>query len=121
MAESSWMVRAHGVSEACVHGVSRARVHGVCWERMTSSGSVGIFQDKDNFEDLEGGEAGRWVDPLAKLQIRGSKQPNLTRSNKLQEKNLGYFCGDFRIWTKNNKIKLANGGMGLQDVNQPCS
>ena len=31
----------------------------------------------------------------------------------------GYFCGDFWSWTKNNKIKLANGGMGLQDVNKP--
>ena len=95
MAESSWMVHAHGVSEARVHGVLRARVHGVRWERMTSFGSVGIFQDKDNFINLEGGEAGRWVDPLAKLQIRGSKQPNLRRSNNLQEFSLGYFCGDF--------------------------
>ena len=43
-------------------------------------------------------------------------------SDKLQEIFFwGYFCGDFGIWTKNNKIKLANGGMGLQDVNQPCS
>ena len=103
MAESFWMVRAHGVSEARGHGVSRARVHGVCWERMTSSGSMGIFQDKDNFEDLEGGEAGRWVDPLAKLQIRGSKQPNLIRSNKLQGIFLGYFVGIFEFGRKTTK------------------
>ena len=95
MAESFWMVRAHGVSEARVHGVSRARVHGVCWERKKSSGSVGIFQGKAIFKGSEGGEAGRWVDPLAKLQIRGSKQPNLTRSNKLQEKFLGLFLWGF--------------------------
>ena len=34
MAESSWMVRADGVSEARVHGVPMACVHGVSRERM---------------------------------------------------------------------------------------
>ena len=34
MAESFWMARAHGVSEARVHGVPMARVHGVSREQM---------------------------------------------------------------------------------------
>ena len=87
-----------------VHGVSRARVHGVFWERMKNSRSVGIFKAKANFEDLKGGEAGRWVDPLAKHQFRGPKQPNLTRSNKLQEKKFGaIFVGIFELGRKTTK------------------
>ena len=103
------------------HRVSRARVHEVCWERMNSSGSEGICQDKDNFEDLDGGEEGRWVDPLAKLQIRGSKQPNLTRSNKLQEKKFGLFLWGFSNLGEEQQYQASKWGMGLQDVNQPCS
>ena len=95
MAETSWIARVHGVSEARVHGVSRALVHGVCCERMNSSGSEGIFQDKDNFEDLEGGEARRWVDPLAKHQICGSNQPNLRRSTNCKKNFWGYFWWGF--------------------------
>ena len=87
-------------------------MHGVCWERMTSSGSVGIVQDKDNFEGLEGGEAGRWVDPLAKLQIRGSKQPNLTRSNKLQEKFLGLFLWGFSNLDEKQQNQASKWGDG---------
>ena len=83
-----------------------------------------IFEKWPNSVDFVMGRVGmvgEGLDPLAKHQIHGPKQPNLTRSNKLQEKICGHFCGDFRIWTKNNKIKLANGGIGLQDVNKPCS
>ena len=94
-AEAHWKGRAHGVWLARVHGVPMARVHGVLEERMNSSGSVGKNQGEVKFEGWKVGEDGRGVDLLAKHQIRGSKQPNLTRSNKLQEKFWGYFWWGF--------------------------
>ena len=35
-------------------------------------------------------------------------QQNFMKTHKSQEKNWSYFCGDFWIRTKNNKIKLEN-------------
>ena len=103
MAETSWIARAHRVSEARVHGVPMARVHTVFYEQTNCSDPVVISKFLAKFKWWKGGDEDGGVDPLAKHQIRGPKQPNLTRSNKLQEKKLGYFCGDFRIWTKTTK------------------
>ena len=69
MAESPWIVRAHGVSEAHVHGVPMGRVHGVLCERPKCSGYVVISKIEDKFDGWMGGEDGRGVDPLAKHQI----------------------------------------------------
>ena len=42
-----------------------------------------------------GGDDGGGVDPLAKHQIRGSNQPNLTRSTNCKKKFWGYFWWGF--------------------------
>jgi hypothetical protein len=102
MAELLCMARAHGVSDARVHGVPMARVHGVpmarvhgaFWERKNTFGSVDFCKILAKINGWVGGERWKGVDPLVKHQIRGSNQPNLTRTNKLQEKIWGYFwCG----------------------------
>ena len=72
MAESFWMARAHGVSEARVHGVPMARVHGVLEERMNSSRSVGKLDFEVKFEGWKVGDGARGVDLLTKHQIHGS-------------------------------------------------
>ena len=61
------------------------------------------------FQWGKGGDDGGGVDPLAKHQIRGSKEPNLTRSTNCKKNFGAIFGGDFRIRTKNNKIKLESG------------
>ena len=99
MAESPWMVRAHGVSEAPVHtgphGVPMASVHGVLCERLKSSRSMVISKFETKFDGWMNGEDGRGVDLLAKHQIHGSNQPNLTRSTNCKKTFLGYFWWGF--------------------------
>ena len=95
MAEIPWIVRANGVSEARVHRVPMAYVHGVLCERTNCSDPVVISEILAKFERWKGGDEDSGVDPLAKHQIRGSKQPNLTRSTNCKKKFWGYFWWGF--------------------------
>ena len=67
----------------------------------------GNFVERPNSVDFvvgRGGIVGEGLDPLAKHQIHGPKQPNLTRSNKLQEKKFGaIFVGIFELGRKTTK------------------
>ena len=85
----------------------------------------GNLWGKAKFGGFRGGNGGDcWGGARSTCQT-SNPWTKTTKSHKIQQiarKFFGaIFVGNFRIWTKNNKIKLANGGMGLQDVNQPCS
>ena len=54
------------------------------------------------------GKLGEMLDPLETKQIHGSKSTKHHQTNKSQKKIGAIFGGDFRIRTKNNKIKLEN-------------
>ena len=62
---------------------------------------------RPKFEQFRGWKEekiGEMLDPLETKQIYGSKQPNLTRSNKLQEKKFGaIFVGIFELGRKTTK------------------
>ena len=122
MAESFWRVRAHwgkwiscaqGPDGPCARGALRAD------ELLLIHGNPQVF---GQFRRKE-----RWGS--RKIGRSTCQTPNSwtkkTKSHKIQQiarKFFGaIFCGDFRICTENNKIKLASGGMGLQDVNKPFS
>ena len=55
---------------------------------------------------------GEGLDPLAKQQIHGPKQPNLTRSNKLQEKILGLFLWGFSNLDEKQQNQASKWGDG---------
>jgi hypothetical protein len=58
------------------------------------------------------GEGWESVDPVAKHEICGPKQQNLTRSNKCKKNWYGYFCGDFRNWDKTKQNQARKWGVG---------
>ena len=63
-------------------------------------------------------EIGEKLDLPATHEIRGSNPTELHHTNKSQKK-LGLFLwGNFRIRTKNNKIKLENKERGLRNRDQ---
>ena len=60
----------------------------------------------DGFHGWKMGKLGEMLDPLETKQIHGSNPTKLTQTNKSQKKIGAIFGGDFRIRTKNNKIRL---------------
>ena len=59
------------------------------------------------------GIVGEGLDPLAKHQIHGPKQPNLTRSNILQEKKIwGYFLWGFSDLDEKQQNQASKWGDG---------
>ena len=65
-----------------------------------------IFGERPNSVDFVVGRVGivgEGLDPLAKHQIHGPKQPNLTRSNKLQDFFWAIFVGIFEFGRKTTK------------------
>ena len=76
----------------------------------------GEMQDFEDFVVRRVGIVGEGLDPLAKHQIHGPKQPNLTRSNKLQEKILGLFLWEF----SNLDEKQQNQASKLEDGTPRC-
>ena len=74
-----------------------------------------IFGEKPNSVDFVVGRVGivgEGLDPLAKHQIHGPKQPNLTRSNKLQEKILGLFLWGFSNLDEKQQNQASKWGDG---------
>jgi hypothetical protein len=74
----------------------------------------GIFWEMAKFGGFRGGKGGdEGVGARSTCQTT-NPWTKTTKSHKIQQiaRKIfgGYFCGDFRIRTKNNKIKLANGG-----------
>ena len=62
----------------------------------------------DEFRGWKVGKLGEMLDPLETKKIHGSKSTKHHQTNKSQK--IGaIFGGDFRIRTKNNKIKLESG------------
>ena len=73
------------------------------------------FGEKQNSVDFVVGRVGivgEGLDPLAKHQIHGPKQPNLTRSNKLQEKFLGLFLWGFLNLDEKQQNQASKWGDG---------
>ena len=67
------------------------------------------------FDEIRGGRVGivgEGLDPLAKHQIHGPKQPNLTRSNKLQEKKIGLFLWGFSNLDEKQQNQASKWGDG---------
>ena len=54
------------------------------------------------------GKLGEMLDPLATKRIHGSKSTKHHKNSQITKKIGALFGGDFRIRTKNNKIKLEN-------------
>ena len=74
----------------------------------------GNFGGKAKFGGFRGGKGGDcWGGARSTCQT-SNPWTKTTKSHKIQQiarKIFGaIFVGDFRIWTKNNKIKLASGG-----------
>ena len=71
-------------------------------------------QNLEDFMDGNWGKDGENLDLPATHEIRGSNPTKLHH-----KKNLGLFlCGNFRVRTKNNKIKLENKERGLRNRDQ---
>ena len=100
-----------------------------CLARCPGSGSVDELeehrversnpgQNSEDFVDGNWGKDGGKLDLPATHEIRGSNPTKLHHTNKSQKK-LGLFLwGNFRIRTKNNKIKLENKERGLRNRDQ---
>ena len=73
---------------------------------------LGKKQNSANFVVGRVGIVGEGLDPLAKHQIHGPKQPNLTRSNKLQEKFLGLFLWGFSNLDEKQQNQASKWGDG---------
>ena len=72
----------------------------------------------DGFRGWKVGKLGGKLDQLDAKQTHGSNPTKLHHTNKSQ-KNLGLFLwGNFRIRTKNNKMKLENKERGLRNRDQ---
>ena len=75
-------------------------------------------QNSEDFVDGNWGKDGEKLNLRTTHEIRGSNPTKLHHTNKSQ-KNLGLFLwGNFRIRTKNNKIKLENKERGLRNRDQ---
>src|SRR4051812_11792155 len=72
----------------------------------------------ERFRGWKVGKLGEMLDPLESKQIHGSNPTKLHHTNKSQKKFGAIFGGDFRIRTKNNKIKLENKERGLRNRDQ---
>ena len=84
-------------------GCPVVRGAGTRWSPIWAE-NLGEMQDFEDFVVGRVGIVGEGLDPLAKHQIHGPKQPNLTRSNKLQEKKFGaIFVGIFELGRKTTK------------------
>ena len=70
------------------------------------------MSNSPDFVEGRVGIVGEGLDPLAKHQIHGPKQPNLTRSNKLQDKFWGYFCGEFSKLDEKQQNQASKWGDG---------
>ena len=70
------------------------------------------MQNSEDFVVGRVGIVGEGLDPLAKHQIHGPKQPNLTRSNKLQEKILGLFLWGFSDLDEKQQNQASKWGDG---------
>ena len=93
-----WRVRVPGVVRGKWPGGAGAR-----WFEVRAPGGLrfgrNFLGEMQNSMDF-----GEGLDPLAKHQIHGPKQPNLTRSNKLEEKQFGaIFVGIFEFGQKTTK------------------
>ena len=78
-------------------------------------------QNLEDFVDGNWGKDGEKLDLPATHEIRGSNPTKLHHTNKSQKKFGAIFSGDFRIRTKNNKIKLENEEGRLRKRDQPGS
>ena len=74
--------------------------------------NLGEKLNSANFVVGRVGIVGEGLDPLAKHQIHGPKQPNLTRSNKLQEKILGLFLWGFSDLDEKQQNQASKWGDG---------
>ena len=75
-------------------------------------------RNSEDFVDGNWGKDGEKLDLPATHEIRGSNPTKLHHTNKSQKK-LGLFLwGNFRVRTKNNKIKLENKERGLRNRDQ---
>ena len=93
-----WRVRVPGV----VRG-KQPWGAGTRWSRVSAE-KLGEKQNSVDFVVGRVGIVGEGLDPLAKHQIHGPKLPNLTRSNKMQEKFFGaIFVGIFEFGRKTTK------------------